>query len=237
MVSTMEIKPINLWRLDNKHALVTGGTKGIGAAIAEMLMQLGATVTIVARSDDAISKRISTWRKAGFLCHGICADMSDANAAKFIFSKLNQVANTDALDILINTIGIVLTKSTSDITSDEYNHIIQTNLTSTFEMCQKALPFLKKSGDSCIVNISVLVYRFNAGCISGSGDLNKSTATSTKSTAFFAQLRTRLVNTDVVAAPFADRLHAPNLRVITPGLISRSASLLVGAIACFSSYK
>jgi Tropinone reductase 1 len=150
----MEIKPINLWRLDNKHALVTGGTKGIGAAIAEMLMQLGATVTIVARSDDAISKRISTWRKAGFLCQGISADMSDANAAKFIFSKLDQVANTDVIDILINTVGIVLTKVTYDITSDEYDHIIQTNLTSTFEMCQNALPFLKKSGDSCIVNIS-----------------------------------------------------------------------------------
>lgn len=58
------------------------------------------------------------------------------------------------LDILVNTVGIYLSKSTISITPQDYHQIIHSNLTSTFKMCQASFPFLKKADKACVVNMS-----------------------------------------------------------------------------------
>ncbi len=65
----------NNWNLANKCALVTGGTKGIGRAIAETLLQLGAKVCIIARNVDNVDKSVEKWKTMGYEVFGVGADL------------------------------------------------------------------------------------------------------------------------------------------------------------------
>lgn len=117
------------WRLDGQRALVTGGTRGIGAAVTAELRALGATVLTLAR------------READ-----LCADLSEPGAAAEIIGKL------DGLEILVNNVGTNVRKSTVGYAPTDYQRVLDTNLTAAFQLCQEAYPLLVRSGGS-IVNI------------------------------------------------------------------------------------
>ncbi|MSP53860.1 MAG: SDR family oxidoreductase [Gammaproteobacteria bacterium] len=144
----------DLWSLTGKRALIVGATRGIGAAIAETLMQLGAEVTIISRNKEDLEKCTQAWRNAGHVCHYICSDLSNPKAPDDIFKSFNEIYSDAKLDILINNIGIVLSKPTQTITADDYEFVMQMNLTSVFKLCQNGLPYLKRSTNPCIVNIT-----------------------------------------------------------------------------------
>ena len=138
------------WTLENKTALVTGGTKGIGKAIVSEFMDLGAQVIIVSRKEEdyyTLKSEIKS-KKIDF----IQADVSNMDNIGKIISTLEQKHNT--LDILVNNVGTNIRKPTADYTSDEYDKIINTNLRSAFELSRRAYPLLKKSGQGNIINIS-----------------------------------------------------------------------------------
>ena len=67
---------LDRWHLDGLRALITGGTKGIGHAIADEMLQLGAAVYIVARNKDEVNQCISSWQQQGFAALGSAADVS-----------------------------------------------------------------------------------------------------------------------------------------------------------------
>ncbi len=138
----------NRWSLDEKYALVTGGTKGIGRAIALELMNFGAKVCIVARSENEIQELTKEYKNLV----GIQADLSEEKD----YSKITDYVKEQygKLDILINNVGVNIRKKTKDYSKDEYDKIVNTNLTSTFELSKLAYPLLKKSGAASIVNIS-----------------------------------------------------------------------------------
>jgi len=141
----------NRWRLDGLCALVTGGTKGIGKAIADEMLQLGASVYIVARNMDDVEKCISAWQQQGFTALGTVADLSDSGDRRRLMEELK--SNWDHLDILVNNVGTNIRKKTVEYTADEYDTVMGTNLRSTFETCQLAYPLLKKSKAAAVVNI------------------------------------------------------------------------------------
>src|SRR6185436_15698303 len=90
--------PVNL---SNKSALVTGGTKGIGRAIAESLIKAGARVTITARNKEEIAEAVSQLNAIGpGAATGHICDVRDYNQVKSVFADL------DGLDILINNAGV-----------------------------------------------------------------------------------------------------------------------------------
>ncbi len=128
------------WSLSDKKAIVTGGTKGIGAAIVEELKSFGVEVLTVARQ--------------------VPADATDALAADLstkegIETVVRHVENTwGALDILVNNVGMNIRKKTPDYSDDEYDTIMNTNLRSAFDLCKRFYPLLKKSGAGNIVNVS-----------------------------------------------------------------------------------
>jgi len=137
--------------LKDNRALVTGGTKGIGLAIAEEFLQFGAQVTIVARNSGEVQKQVDDWQAQGYKAFGLAADMSKSDERKktieFAVSKMG------GLDTLINNVGTNNRKSTLEYKSDEYESLMATNLTSVFEMCQLAHPHLKAGGNGNIVSI------------------------------------------------------------------------------------
>lgn len=143
----------NRWNLQGKKALVTGSTRGIGRAIVEELLQLGAEIFIVSRNEKQINEMISQNQSSGFKIHGVAADLS--NGEKACHEIIQQVTTIwGKLDILVNNAGINIRKKAEEYSFQEYQEIMQTNLASAFKMCQLAYPLLKKSMQGNIVNIA-----------------------------------------------------------------------------------
>ncbi len=140
------------WSLKGKNALITGGTKGIGLAIAEELINFGANVFIVARSETGVNEIVKKWKLKGTEAYGCAVDVSTETGRKILFEKLNSVWNK--LDILINNVGTNIRKKFNEYSSDEFEHIVNTNLRSMYEITKAAYPLLKESGAGCVVNIS-----------------------------------------------------------------------------------
>jgi Tropinone reductase 1 len=137
------------WTLAGKTALVTGATSGIGLAIADELIDHGATVIGVARTAD----RIERWA-ADRGMRGIAADVASADDRTRIFESIPE------LDILVNNAGTNIRKATADYSDDEYRMIRETNMDSVFALCRLAHPLLRASGDASIVNVvSVASFR------------------------------------------------------------------------------
>ncbi len=142
----------NRWTLKGKTALVTGGTRGIGKAVVEELIQFGARVFVVARNQSLLEERLEQWKAAGGSATGIAADVSHADELVRLFSDLNQ--QTDRLDILINNVGTNIRKAIVEYSEEEIEFILSTNLLSTLSICRLAYPLLVKAGAASIVNMS-----------------------------------------------------------------------------------
>jgi Tropinone reductase 1 len=137
------------WSLSGKTALVTGATSGIGLAIADELIDFGATVIGVART----AERVERWA-ADRGARGIAADVASANDRVRIFESI------DRLDILVNNAGTNIRKPTAGYTDDEVRLIRETNMDSVFALCRLAYPLLRAAGDAAIVNVvSVAAFR------------------------------------------------------------------------------
>lgn len=143
---------LNHWCLTGKKALITGGSKGIGRAIAEEFLQLGSEVCIVARSEEEVEKIVNDWREQGYLAQGLAADISDLTQQEEIFTTLKSY--WDKLDILVNNVGTNVRKKTLEYSIEEYQSVLHTNLTSMFKACQLAHPMLKNSGNASVINVA-----------------------------------------------------------------------------------
>lgn len=140
------------WRLNGKRALITGGTKGIGRAVAVALLELGADVTVAARGEAGIRSLVKEWRRKGFPVDGIAGDVSNEVDRTRIISEIE--LRGCGLDILVNNAGTNIRKKTPAFTLEEYAMLIGTNMTAAFALCRLAYPLLRKSGGGSIVNVT-----------------------------------------------------------------------------------
>ena len=146
-----------LWSLVGQRALVTGGTKGIGEAIVRQFLDLGASVFIVARDNGLLQKQLADYRviynrQPGQTVEGVAADVSQPGDVVRVIETVR--AGWDTLDILVNNAGTNIRKATIDYTPADYDHILNTNLRSAYELSQAAYPLLKASGNGKIVMVS-----------------------------------------------------------------------------------
>jgi Tropinone reductase 1 len=141
----------NRWNLNNKKALVTGGTKGIGEAIVKEFIDLGAEVLVVSRNNEDFEKLKSLLKDPDKLTY-FSTDVSKISDIEKLADFVN--TNWGKLDILVNNVGTNIRKKTIEYSFDEFDKIIHTNLRSAFELSKSLYPLLKKSEQGTIVNIS-----------------------------------------------------------------------------------
>ena len=102
-MSEANVEASKRWRLDGRLALVTGATLGIGLAVAEEFLRLGATVLAVARDAKRMDERLESWRRRGARAHGIVADVSLEEGRGAVLRRLEEFGT--GLDVLVNNVG------------------------------------------------------------------------------------------------------------------------------------
>ena len=141
--------------LTNKTAIVTGGTKGIGFAVARSLIADGASVSISARNEDQVKQAAAELNEIGEgRCVGFVCDVRDEAQVESFFA--NTVLSLGGLDILVNNAGIGIFAPVESTTGDDFRAVIETNLCGVFYCCHQAIPLMKQRGGGYIINISSL---------------------------------------------------------------------------------
>jgi 3-oxoacyl-[acyl-carrier protein] reductase len=132
-------------KLEGKIALVTGGSRGIGAAIAKRLASDGANVAITyAKGADAAASVVKEIERAGAKAIAIQAEATDAAAVKAAVEKT--VGTFGRLDVLVNNAGTAIPKRFEENTLEELDHMIDLNVRGTFVATQAALKHMKSGG-------------------------------------------------------------------------------------------
>jgi len=141
-------------KLTEKVALVTGGSRGIGAAIAKRLAADGASVAITyAKDASAASAVVKTIECAGGKAVAIQADAADAEAVKGAVEKA--VATFGRLDVLVNNAGTAIPKTFEEATLEELDRVIDINVRGVFVATQAALKHMKSGGRIIMIGSSV----------------------------------------------------------------------------------
>jgi 3-oxoacyl-[acyl-carrier protein] reductase len=139
--------------LSGKIALVTGGTRGIGRAIAEKLLREGASVAICGRTADSVDTAVQQLSTLGQV-FGKSADVTRPAEVAALFDAVDQ--RFGALDILVNNAGAGYFRKVGEMPLEEWKKNIEVNLDGPFYCCREALPRFARHGGGFIVNISSL---------------------------------------------------------------------------------
>jgi NAD(P)-dependent dehydrogenase (short-subunit alcohol dehydrogenase family) len=138
--------------INGKTALVTGGTKGIGFAIAEALAKAGANVFICSRNRDEVEAAV---QKLGENAAGKLCDVRVEEQVKATIDSCGR--RFGGVDILINNAGMgIHGKTVDETTPDEFRETLETNLFGVFYFCHHAIPQMRERGGGYIINISSL---------------------------------------------------------------------------------
>lgn len=141
--------------LSGNKAVVTGGTKGIGRAIARALIAAGVDVMISARHEDEIASTVSELNDLGpGRCAGTGCDVRDESQVTKLFEHAAAVLG--GLDILVNNAGIGNFAPVESTSGEDFRAVIETNLCGVFYCCHEAIPLMKQRGGGYIFNISSL---------------------------------------------------------------------------------
>lgn len=137
--------------LEGKAAVVTGGSRGIGLAIARAMAGEGAEVVICGRDRAALERSASLLgpRAAGVPCD-VSQEQQVANLFRAVEKRLG------GLDVLVNNAGIGVFGSVAELTPDQWRAVIDTNLSGTFYCSRLAIPLMKRRGGGYIINIGSL---------------------------------------------------------------------------------
>ena len=141
--------------LTGKTAVVTGGTKGIGRAVAESLVNAGVNVSFSARHEREIERTAAELNEAGpGRAVGFFCDVRDEAQVTAFFAQT--VEQFRGIDILVNNAGIGMFGTVESMSGDDFRAVIETNLCGVFYCCHEAIPLLKQRGGGYIINISSL---------------------------------------------------------------------------------
>lgn len=141
-----------LFGLHGKVAMVTGGGRGLGAATAETFARAGASVVILDVAGDYARAKADHIRSFGGIAHAVSCDVTDEIAVKKAFDRV--MTDFGGLDVLVNNAGRALRKPATDLGLDEWQKVIDLNLTAVFACSRMAALHMRAHGGGAIVNVA-----------------------------------------------------------------------------------
>lgn len=137
--------------LADRVALVTGGSRGIGEAVAVELAEAGASVAVTARSEAELQETVDRLEKTGATAATIPADLADDDAPEHLVEET--VDELGGLDVLVNNAGMMAPwKDAEEVTADDWDAMVQVNLKAPHLLAAQALPHLE--GGGAVVNVA-----------------------------------------------------------------------------------
>jgi len=143
-----------LFDVHDRVAIVTGGGRGIGRALAEGLGAAGAKVVVASRSGEVCEETARVIEAAGGTALAVAADVGEPEARDRLIDAT--VAAFSRIDILVNNAGILKPHRTEKVTDDEFDEIFRVNVKGPVFLSQRALPHLAADGGGSIINVSAL---------------------------------------------------------------------------------
>ena len=143
---------MDIFDLSGKVAIVTGGNQGIGLAISRGLAGAGAAVIIANRRAEEGAKAAEALKKEGLKVTSIPVDVRDESSIAAMVSRVKK--DYGKIDILVNNAGVIIRKATEEITREDYDHVLNTNLRGVFFCCQLVGREMIKQKKGKIINVS-----------------------------------------------------------------------------------
>ena len=140
---------------NKKVAIVTGGGSGIGLAIAERFIAAGILTIIVGRDEKKLN---DAKEQLGNLCYPMTCDVSNLSSLPVFIEKI--IAQFGQIDILVNNAGINMKKDFTEVTDEEFQSVITTNLCSVFTMSREVVKQMLAKGSGSIINISSMAAQY-----------------------------------------------------------------------------
>lgn len=142
------------------NALVTGGTKGIGFAIAEAMLTAGGKVMITGRDEARVKQALTSLAKSCAPGAAVIGAAVDVRNREGLEAAIDRAAATfGTLDTLINNAGVGMFVDVENMTDEAWHQVIDTNLTGVFYATRAAIPHLKRAGGGWIINMASLAGR------------------------------------------------------------------------------
>ena len=148
------LAPASLFSLEGKVALITGGAGGIALGLAKGFAAAGARL-ILADFNDSVHQRVSEFREAGCDAHGLVFDVTDPQAVALAFEQA--IAQCGRIDIVVNNAGVIVRTPFLDLTPQEWQKVIDTDLTACFLVAQQAARLMVKQGSGRIINMGSIM--------------------------------------------------------------------------------
>ena len=155
--------------LTGKTAIVTGASRGIGAAIAQRLCEAGANVVLCSRSAEAVTQIAETLQEKGYTTLATAADISQKADVEALIEKT--IAQFSQIDILVNNAGITRDMLLMRLKDEDWDAVLQTNLTGTMYCTRAVLRPMIRQKSGRIINISSVV-----GLVGNAGQANYAAA-------------------------------------------------------------
>jgi NAD(P)-dependent dehydrogenase (short-subunit alcohol dehydrogenase family) len=157
------VAPMSAVELDGVHAVVTGASSGLGAAMAEALLQAGATVAVAARPGERLEAAVEGWRERDLKAEALPLDVRDPDSAASAAATIGE--HWPSLDLLVNNAGIGMRTVNPrfitdpqpfwDVPLDGFRDVVETNLTGYFTVAKAFTPLLLEQGRGRIVNVTI----------------------------------------------------------------------------------
>ncbi len=146
--------------LKNKVAVITGGTRGIGYAIAQAFLKNGAKVAVLGSRQETVDKALSGLKSENeaYEVIGYYPDLTDYNAVEACFNEIKNMFGK--IDILVNNAGISAREPIEQYDPMAFKNIMDLNVTAIFNGCKAIVPMMKEIGGGAIINTSSMVSKF-----------------------------------------------------------------------------
>lgn len=152
-----------LFNISGKHAIVTGGTNGLGYGIAEGFLERGVKLVAIGHNPKSLEREVE-WKKKGYDCKVLIGDFTKRSEVERLFNEA-MVFLSNKLDIMVTSAGIQRRYRSDQFPIEEWDKVIEVNLTTTFLFCQKASQVMIPQKKGKIITIASMMTYFGGQTI------------------------------------------------------------------------